>query len=236
MARDNDEGMAAVAKARKEVRFRFEDLQSALPDQDKRQSINEPDAVPGLRRASQGLASEHFPAPDVNDVIDLDDMEASGTPRVGFLDEEGPTFEDYRRNLVPRIPDFRYTVTREDFEQDVTSRAEALAEVYSSVNKKTGPCFPFKALSDEAQRDLPYEGVVDFTDFHKLAQQHPEAIFYEFKLRTFWFYAYRELAEELHTQARNLDHNMVITHAWLEKIEKSPFFVKLQADAAKWRA
>ncbi|KAK3938273.1 hypothetical protein QBC46DRAFT_451301 [Diplogelasinospora grovesii] len=244
MARDNCEGVAAIAKARKEVRFRFEDLQRVLPGQDQRQSINEPDAVPGLRRASQGLTDEHFPNPetdpsvtvgrDIDDIIDLDNLEAGGGQRAQ-TSADGPTFKDYYKHVVPRIPDFRYTVTSEEFQQDVTSRAEALAEIYGAVSKKTGPCFPFKALSEEAQRGLPYEGVVDSADFSKLVEQNPEAIFHEFKLRTFWFYAYKELAEELHTQARSLDSNMVITQGWLAKIERAPFLAKLREDAAKWR-
>lgn len=209
MARTNEERSRLEEAARKEVRFRIEDLLRAQPREDKTPRTE-------ARRRSSLVTQLKNPENETETLgrDNLDDEESV------VETDEWPSFDDTAKEFLrqlagPNYKDERYTNDLNAFYEEGRDLVKSYASLFL---KGDNPAFPFNSLTDDAKDAFPnLQGNIDRDGFRNLLEK-PDILFMEFKLRTFGFLAYSTQAKELHELLKKSEYEKDILEGWVRHL------------------
>ena len=207
MAKNTDErGRSTVRAARRaeairQVRFDLNRLDSIRPGTDELKTIDSNLA----RRSTQNF----------NTVGVFEDTPPDHIEEEGEHDTYEKTYATFQEACTEdAFLLHRYTVSLDDLEsKDLRGRVETYAEMYT--DKKEAPGMPFAPVADTAMVAWPdIQGTIDQGTFENMFKEDSQALWLEFKTRTFLMMAQRDQVNHLHNTCKNLDSVVDGLHSW----------------------
>lgn len=188
--------------ARKQVRFDDERIDSLIP------------RIPRDRHTLLRRLSTENVGPRVSGVEDATRTETYQDDNGSGEETTEVTLQDYEvfKTEVSKLPTPRFTLTIDELNNDFVSKIEHYASI-SGLEEK--PNCPFIPLTEAGKTQWPkINGSINVDTFKNLFEANPDALFQEFKLRTFGMQAAREQGRELHTIATGMSTDVAAIVDW----------------------
>lgn len=213
--------------ARMAVRFSMDDVLASIPREGR-----EPNTA--LRRRSTITPTNNIPNPDerVQSIrtVHAVDEQGNDVAQDEVVEEETTLDELFSSMDEAALKQFQYSFDDEglklDFQQKIDDQAVKFA------NNNGGPSFHFRPISEDGRTAWPKaNGTLDHAAFRNRFAENSEALFTEFKFRTFGFNASVLQTTELHNIATNLSRNLEYMYNWAAKgyLEIKDLNAELQA-------
>jgi hypothetical protein len=204
MPRDTKQVEAQVAAAKKQVHFELTDLAKQHPTEDK---------IPKTAMRRHSLDPSQLPANDGRTATlrpDDGDDAASTTVLADEFDENCPV--NVLANFDMMTADHHATI-------DLPERLEALAAHFGK--KGTSPGMPFAPMTEDGKAQWPaFDGVMDLGAFKAKADENPEALFNEMKLRTLIMIAREQQMDDMYRFLKTVQGERDILYGWCTTFSK----------------
>jgi hypothetical protein len=207
MPHDTKQVEAQVAAAKKQVRFETTDLAKQHPTEDKipKTAMRRRSLDPSQLPAKDGRTATLRPDNDENP-----ETEASTTALADEFDGHCP---------INVLTDFDTMTADHHTTVDLPERLEALATYYGK--KGTSPGMPFAPMTEEGKTQWPaFDGVMDFNTFKVKADENPEALFHEMKLRTLIMIAREQQMDDMYRFLKTIQEERDILYGWCTTFSK----------------
>lgn len=215
MARTAQEKEAAMAEARKQVRFDEEALKMMGPPMGKRRE------TAGRR---QSLEVSRLAEQEATATLQLEEDEA---------EDEGFT----HANFIQKISNQRqkwHLDKPADHEEDFRQKLGDLASSYGGRSNAEGPAAPFRALTDAAKTAFAgYTGLMDDKKYLELQATNAEAMFHEHKLLILMAAASKAQTDEQAELIKKMNDNVDLIHTWADQMGQRSNYLEEELSRAR---
>lgn len=204
-------GQAAID----EVAFATDDFLKLIPRAANR---NEVDTY--LRRSSINPIT--FPRHDADDTATLADDDDPGQAALDLQTRRKAVIDRCSKEIM------RYDANFEILAEDLQDKIDGLAKTFMTKTGKTA--FPYQPLTT-AGKDITFRGKMDLETFRKFAASHPDALYSEMKLLSYFMIAENSQINQLHDIAAKLNLSVENLLVWCDTLNSEQVrFVQIDDD------